>query len=321
MFKLAINSLIRVAHYFPFLMNFYYRWEVKRICAIFLTQDFLITESKQHHFEIKFNPKYGYASHNYQPTYFYDHVQRCWRITLLGTSFASHQNPTFELINELRGYTLLGTSWEKETILDLGSSNGFVTSFLAKKVGSKGHVWAVEPDSRQLPYLKQNLRLNRLTNTKISPIGIGSKTGQFSLSLSSLGSAKMSEQLDTHKHVLVQTYSLLDYFKKNQINLLDIRFIKIDIEGAEVEVVSDLLRLLKKNWQLVIAIASYHQSQGQETYLLIEDLVRHQPEFVTKTVFPYHATTFLIHRKNQEADQILKRLPSYQRMNLILGQA
>ena len=91
--------------------------------------------------------------------------------------------------------------------------------------------------------------------------------------------------------------------------------VKIDIEGAEVEVLDDLLAFLQSNPQVVIAIAAYHPYQSGATHTWIEQRCRPLPFVMAKTIFPIHRTTMLVHAANAASCQRLASLPASDKRN------
>ena len=56
---------------------------------------------------------------------------------------------------------------EGDTVLDIGSNIGAFTIPFAKKVGFKGKVYAFEPQSFIFRILKENVKINKLSNIEI----------------------------------------------------------------------------------------------------------------------------------------------------------
>ena len=60
---------------------------------------------------------------------------------------------------------------EGDTVLDIGSNIGHLLS-LCKEVGFKGKVYAFEPQSFIFRILKENVKINKLSNIEIFNIGL-----------------------------------------------------------------------------------------------------------------------------------------------------
>ena len=85
---------------------------------------------------------------------------------------------------------------------------------------------------------------------------------------------------DNSKFVEVETIRLDNYFKNN--NRVD--FIKMDIEGAEIEALEGCVQTIK-NLSPSFAIASYHIVNGEPTYIKVE-------EFFKNNDYPYKTVRF-----------------------------
>jgi len=79
-----------------------------------------------------------------------------------------------------------------------------------------------------------------------------------------------------------------DELKKIGINKID--FIKMDIEGAELEVVEGCREMLKNN-DINLAIASYHIRNNEKTYKELEKILN-EIGYRSKTEFKKHLTTY-----------------------------
>jgi len=110
------------------------------------------------------------------------------------------------------------------------------------------HCYAIEPDPVALKSLKENIKLNKQLEKKITVFNccIGNSCGQVKLSsrfgfgdsTSSLLSAKSKKTISVH------SITLEEFLKLNKI--VDCNFIKMDIEGGELIVLPNIKEYLKK---------------------------------------------------------------------------
>ena len=91
---------------------------------------------------------------------------------------------------------------------------------------------------------------------------------------------------DTDKCVQKEAIRIDDWVSKNKIKKLD--FIKMDIEGAEIEALDGCVQTIEK-LKPNFAIASYHIVDGAPTYIKVE-------KFFQKMNYPYKTVRF---RKNE----------------------
>lgn len=163
---------------------------------------------------------------------------------------------------------------KNETIIEVGSHHGYTTIILSN-LAKKGKVYAIEPFSENIKILKENVKINNLTNVEIIEKAIGSKKERIVVSGSdgiSKTSHKRKEEVET---------IMLDSFE--QINPT---FIKIDVEGFEGEVLKGAKKILEKTPKVEIElhteilknfntsieeILHYFPKEKYETYIQWED--------------------------------------------------
>ena len=152
------------------------------------------------------------------------------------------------------------------TVVDVGAHCGIYTLKAAKKVGMKGLVIAVEPENENYEFLNRNIRINRYSNVIPLKLALSSFEGRSKLYLRSFGrhslSTKSTKMVDVSVTTLAQ---LLNRLGTNRIDLM-----KIDVEGAELEVLKGSEELLTSKKISRIVIAAYHtrtQSEELKEYL------------------------------------------------------
>lgn len=127
---------------------------------------------------------------------------------------------------------------------DVGANVGAVTLALAKFIGCTGMVYAFEPGPPNLLRLRNNMELNPelLARVRILPVGVGETPGElwWAEEDGNPGNALLSGQ-GTHR---VKVITLDDFAGEEGIARAD--FIKIDVEGMELQVMRGAARLLRR---------------------------------------------------------------------------
>jgi FkbM family methyltransferase len=144
-----------------------------------------------------------------------------------------------------------------DTVVDVGAHIGLYTIIASKRVGPTGKVIAIEPDPENCNLLKRNVELNNLTNVII--LECAAFSSNTKLKLYSPGKERGFTKLSTvmSARALTETFLHVDGNKLDHLMLMQgimqANWIKIDVEGAELEVlkgatttlsVSDDIRLL-----------------------------------------------------------------------------
>lgn len=163
------------------------------------------------------------------------------------------------------------------TVLDIGAHHGFYTLLASKLIGPKGRVLAFEPSERERKRLARHVALNRCSNVQIEPLALGSCTSQADLYLVD-GTEDYCNSLrppvveaKTHK-IRVDVTSLDEFRSRAGVQTID--FVKLDVEGAELEVLKGARSLLTAIPRPVMLIEVYDIRTGPWGYRARE-IVRH----------------------------------------------
>jgi FkbM family methyltransferase len=137
------------------------------------------------------------------------------------------------------------------TVLDLGAHHGLYTLLAAKRVGAEGKVIAFEPSARERRALRLHALLNRRFNISIQSVAVGHIEGEIDLHVAhardsgcnSLRSpaADVGPELSRQR---VRTVRLDEWL--GQANVGKIDFIKLDVEGGELDALRGAGRLLEE---------------------------------------------------------------------------
>jgi len=196
-----------------------------------------------------------------------------------------HPSPP-ELEDFYAGYLLRGGPEAGAVVFDAGAYVGEVTIQLARRVGSGGHVYAFEPDPRVAVFLERNVRDAALGNVTIVGKGLWSETTQRVLSGGACG-ASVTDQRGPGDAFAVEMLSFADAC---HLAGRAPDFVKMDIEGAELETIRAGLDVIRQN-RIRFAIASYHEREGQPTSAALETMFA-AAGYAVETGYPAHLTTW-----------------------------
>lgn len=135
------------------------------------------------------------------------------------------------------------------TALDIGAYYGLYSLIASSKVGSAGLVIAFEPSPNQRKRLRWNLTFNRSKNVRVEDVALSSSEGQsefFSVLDGGGGFSGLRRPDVTMKVQAIQvpTTTLDSYLKEHRGKTVD--FVKIDVEGGELDVFKGATDLLSR---------------------------------------------------------------------------
>ena len=134
---------------------------------------------------------------------------------------------------------------EGDVVLDLGSYCGSTVWGFSNAVGKSGKVYGFEPDPTSFEMLSKNVEYHNLSNVTLINKGVWSFNGNILFqSEGNMGSGVSTVQNRSTNQITIQTISLNDFCKKYSVNKID--YIKMDIEGAETEVLRSSHEVLRK---------------------------------------------------------------------------
>jgi len=216
-------------------------------------------------------------------------------------------NPFLPFV-EIWGYLKEG-KWHLDAgmhIIDAGAYLGEFSLYASALVGPTGRVFLVEPDPSNLEHLEQIFLLNggKPANLEVIRAGLWKESrilefaaGINGSSMLDIGGVEENEHGALHRFgekipnatmIKVQVMSLPDIIQAYQMPRLD--FVKMDIEGAEVEAVENAASVLSV-YKPRFAIASYHRRAGTPTSEILRPIFL-SSNYHVETGFPRHLTTY-----------------------------
>ena len=177
-----------------------------------------------------------------------------------------------------KGYWFYGKNREKDeldlfqklitkgdTVLDVGTHIGYLTQYFEFLVGGEGQVLAVEPTPNSIYYLKKNVSCKTVIIDKAASNRCGEveffteEFGGFTNSLISEFTQSQNELHQKFQHInskissiKVKTDTLDNICVQNDIIP---NFIKIDVEGAEYDVLKGAKQILEKANAIMVEIS------------------------------------------------------------------
>jgi FkbM family methyltransferase len=151
------------------------------------------------------------------------------------------------------------TPKEGDIVIDIGAHIGLYTIISSKRVGANGKVVAIEADPSNFEMLNSNIKLNQLTNVIPLNYAVHSKETKVKLYLPSgeSGFTKyntiMPNWINAQEKFVEVNANTLDYLLQlNEIRQEEVNWIKIDVEGAEFEVLKGATNVLSKSKDIAI---------------------------------------------------------------------
>lgn len=184
---------------------------------------------------------------------------------------------------------LLSKNTDNPTILDIGANIGSVSLLLAK-IFEKSKIFAIEPTNYAFNKLSNNLKLNKELENKVFLrqlfITNSKKPDEVWSSWNFDNSNKKHQKhLGTLKKIKQNTYLKLDQFIKNE-NLNNVDFIKLDVDGYELDVLTSGEDFLKKNKPIIfVEIAPYlYPEFGYSCQELIKFILKLNYSFLDENI-------------------------------------
>ncbi len=135
------------------------------------------------------------------------------------------------------------------TVLDLGAHHGLYTLLASKVVGSRGKVIAFEPSRREWRALLLHLILNRCSNVRVERLAVGNEDTEADLFIvkgnqTGCNSLRPPDVRTGTALTRIRVTRVDDWLEKRKYRQID--FVKLDVEGAELEALKGASRLLEQ---------------------------------------------------------------------------
>jgi FkbM family methyltransferase len=162
-----------------------------------------------------------------------------------------------------------------DVVLEAGANTGTETLLISRLVGNQGKVWAFEPVPHVVNKLKSNLALNDIENVLVMELALGETRKEISFYVypvshpnQGMGS-KVLENAGLEKITVLQTTldSLMD---EGELPRID--FLKMDVQGAELDILCGGFSCISKCHPKIFLEASENLSNLQAIYKYLIEL-------------------------------------------------
>ena len=177
------------------------------------------------------------------------------------------------------------TPKQGDIVVDIGAHMGRYTIISSKRVGTNGKVVAIEAHPGNFEMLNRNIKLNQLTNVIPLNYAVYSKETKIKLYIPGEESGYtvyntiMSNRAGTEdKFVEVNATTLDCLLQLHQIREEEVNWVKIDVEGAEFEVLKGATNVLSKSKDTALLI-EVHGSDNYKPILNFLNLYNFKIEF------------------------------------------
>ena len=141
-----------------------------------------------------------------------------------------------------------------DVFYDIGANVGFFSIIASRLVGADGSVYAFEPVAVNVACIQRNVRANQLSNVTVIQKAIAATSGMVDIHLTGHpGGATLTSAGhpgDTYATTRVESAFIDELLDYNQIAPPDM--VKIDVEGAEIDVLRGMARALAKFHPVVV---------------------------------------------------------------------
>lgn len=158
-----------------------------------------------------------------------------------------------------------------DVVVEVGAFIGYYAMRVAELVGESGHVIAIEAINENTDILKRNVEENQLHNVSIVPQAAWNSTGTLTLYREARQQASILRKLVKPDAELTVPCNTVDQMLDN-LGIEDIDFVRIQVNGAEVEVLEGMTETLKTRPRLLVA--GPYQRDGQPSWRIVEEFLR-----------------------------------------------
>jgi FkbM family methyltransferase len=140
-----------------------------------------------------------------------------------------------------------------DVFYDVGANAGFFTVLGGRLTGPSGKVFAFEPVLENIKSVQEQIELNGLSRCEVVPVAVSAHSGPRTLSYNP-GSSSMAHlgprHVGSEREIQVQAVTLDEFTVNHPFPSL----VKVDVEGAEVEVLQGAVAMVKRGVSFILEL-------------------------------------------------------------------
>jgi len=170
-----------------------------------------------------------------------------------------------------------------DVVLDIGANLGRYTVIAAKKIQKEGKVISIEANPSIFELLTKNIQLNELTNVIPLNCAVFSEKTKIKFfvndDLRNNQFGTINSDIDNfankglEQHVYVDANTVDSILSENSIEIQEVKWMKIDVEGAEFDVIKGSKELISNAKNLKIIVEIHNLSNGTTYHKEIKEFL------------------------------------------------
>lgn len=151
-------------------------------------------------------------------------------------------------------------------VYDIGANVGYFSLLAAVLAGPEGQVYAFEPLPRNIEFLRKHINLNKLDTIEVIEAAVSDHSGEAAFDL---GASSAMGHLADSGEIFVRMVAMDEMLMSGEIQPPD--YIKVDVEGAEYEVLKGARGILEK-YHPTLFLDTHQREAHRPTIALLEEL-------------------------------------------------
>jgi FkbM family methyltransferase len=157
-----------------------------------------------------------------------------------------------------------------DVVIDIGAAFGLYTILASKRVGLYGKVIAIEAHPQNFEMLNRNIKLNQLTNITCLNYAAYSRKTRVKINTNYVIMSEILDEKTKDKFLELNADTLDNILQQCGISGEQVNWIKIDVEGAELQVLEGARNTLSETKDITL----YIEVHGQSNYDQMLDLLK-----------------------------------------------